>query len=287
MEPQVAKTNASGAWKPAPGIVAPPYVDASLAYLVASGGKPAIDAAEPGDRVTRNGRFESFRVRIANGRMQRPAFSLDREGFTLVRHETSATDFGDDDAIRRLYYPEMERLLERVTRASRVHVFDHNVRRDGGVEHGASRPVRHVHNDYTADSAPRRVTSLLGEEGAAAFAGRRLAIINVWRPIRGPVETAPLALADARSVAPADLVATDLIYPDRVGEIYYAAHDPRHRWVYFPRMEADEAVLIKGYDSLEDGRARFTLHSAFDDPMSPAGAAPRESIEVRALVFFD
>ena len=82
-------------------------------------------------------------------------------------------------------------------------------------------------------------------------------------------------------------VAADLVYPDRTGEIYYASWNPLHRWVYFPEMQADEALLIKGYDSRDDGRARFTLHTAFDDPTTPADAAPRESIEIRALVFFD
>ncbi len=118
-------------------------------------------------------------------------------------------------------------------------------------------------------------------------AGRRFAVINVWRPIRGPVLTAPLALADAQSVEPRDIVAADLVYPDRTGEIYYAAHNPQHRWVYYPHMERNEALLIKGYVSRTDGRARFALHTAFNDPTTPPNGAPRESIVVRALVFFD
>ena len=101
------------------------------------------------------------------------------------------------------------------------------------------------------------------------------------------MESAPLALADASSVPAEDVIAADLIYADRVGEIYYAAYNPDHRWVYFPRLERDEALLIKGYDSADDGRAQFSLHTAFDDPTSPEDAAPRESIEVRALVVFD
>ena len=96
----------------------------------------------------------------------------------------------------------------------------------------------------------------------------------------------PLALADAQSVAAENLVATDLIYSDRVGEIYEVTHSPEQRWVSFPRMTPDEVLLIKGYDSLADGTARFTPHTAFDDPTTPANAAPRESIESRMLVFY-
>jgi hypothetical protein len=99
------------------------------------------------------------------------------------------------------------------------------------------------------------------------------------------VRSMPLAICDAASVAPDDLVAADLVYPDRVGEVYNAVHRAAHRWYYVPDMEADEVLLFKGYDSKTDGRARFTLHTAFDLTSTPADAPPRESIEVRALAF--
>jgi hypothetical protein len=143
-----------------------------------------------------------------------------------------------------------------------------------------------VHNDYTAKSGPQRVRDLFGADDAEALLRKRFAIINVWQPIAGPVETAPLALTDARSIAADDLVPLDLVYPDRTGEIYNVAFGPDHRWYYVPRMERTEALLIKGYDSLADGRARFTPHTAFDDPTTPADAAPRHSIEARTLAFF-
>ena len=95
----------------------------------------------------------------------------------------------------------------------------------------------------------------------------------------------PLAICDASSVAPDDLVRADLIYPDRVGEIYNAVYSPDHRWFYVSEMQTDEVLLFKGYDSDTDGLARFTLHTAFDLKSTPADAPPRESIEVRALAY--
>src|SRR5262249_45132829 len=142
-----------------------------------------------------------------------------------------------------------------------------------------------IHVDYTVKSGPQRVRDLLGDE-AEGLLKKRFAIINVWRPIRGPVQDSPLAVSDARSVARKDLVATDLIYPQRTGEIYYVHYNPAHKWFYAPAMRSDEVMLIKCYDSLEDGRARFVPHSAFADPTTPAGAAPRQSIELRTLAFF-
>ena len=146
-----------------------------------------------------------------------------------------------------------------------------------------------MHVDYTAKSGPQRVKDLLGEDEAARLAasGARILQINVWRPIRGPVQRSPLALADASSVAPEDLIATDQVFPDRVGEIYHLAYDPAQLWYYAPEMTPDEVLLIKGWDSLDDGRARFTPHGAFDLPDTPDDAAPRESIEVRTLVVIE
>jgi hypothetical protein len=130
------------------------------------------------------------------------------------------------------------------------------------------------------------VRDLMGAE-ADDLLTRRFAVVNVWRPIVGPVEEKPLALCDARSVATGDWIATDLLYPDRTGEIYYVAHNPAQRWFYFPKIQREVAVLIKCYDSATDGRARFSPHTAFADPNSPASARPRESIELRTLAFFD
>jgi hypothetical protein len=114
----------------------------------------------------------------------------------------------------------------------------------------------------------------------------RFAEINVWRPIRGPIESAPLAVCDAQSIDPMDFVPTDFVYRDKIGEVYRFTYNPRHRWSYFPRLERGEVILLKCYDSKEDGRARFSAHTAFDDPTSAPDGAPRESIEVRALIFW-
>ncbi len=266
-------------------------VEAPLTFLVDTGEKPVAYIPAPGaGEVRRTGRYEQVSVPIHDGRAIAPDFSLDRQGFVLLRHDTAVSDFHDPEEVRRIYYPEMERLVKAATGASRVLVFDHNLRVDGGTgrdDAGVREPVRIVHNDYTAGSGPQRLRDLLDADEADAMLKNRVAVINVWRPIQGPVRRAPLALADAQSIAPGDLVKLALVYAERTGEIYNATFNPDHRWFYFPAMGKDEAVLIKGYDSADDGRARFTLHTAFDDPRSPPDAAPRRSIEVRSFAFFD
>ena len=263
---------------------------ASLNYSVADGAKPITYMRPAGaGPARRGGQFRARQVPIVDGRAYAHAISLEREGFELTRFDSLVTNFYDDDEVRARYYPQVEVLVESLTGASRVLVFDHNVRYDDATENdarGAREPVRTVHNDYTERSGPRRVRDLLGPQDAERALLGRVAIINVWKPIKGPVRTTPLAVADAQSIAPGDLIATDLRYQHRVGEVYHVAYNPRHQWYYFSDMQPDEALLIKCYDSAVDGRARFTAHTAFDHPAAPSDAAPRESIEARTLAFF-
>jgi len=145
--------------------------------------------------------------------------------------------------------------------------------------------VRRVHNDYTEWSGPRRVRTFLPQE-ADELLRRRFAVIQVWRPIRHPVETWPLAIADAQSISQENLVVTERRYPDRIGQTYAITYNPAHRWYWFPQMRPDEALVFKTYESQKAGRARWTAHTAFEDPSTPPHARPRESIEIRTLAFF-
>lgn len=263
-------------------------IEAGLVYLADLDVPPVIYYDQPGPprRVGNYGTFSTF---VRNMRPIAGDLSLDRQGFRLIRHNSAVSDFYDAEEVTRVYYPEVADVVKAATRASRAVVFDHTIRIEGNLDgqdttHRA--PVRLVHNDYTHDSGPKRVRELVGPEEAELWLSGRVIEVNLWRPIKGPVEQAPLALADASSLSPDDIVSVDLVYPERVGEIYHVAHRPGHRWFYAPDMTPDEAILIKGYDSETDGRARFTPHTAFDHPETPADAAPRESIEVRVFACF-
>jgi hypothetical protein len=269
-------------------------ISAPLTFITRSDTKPVFhSSAYTGGPPRVFFETERHTVAIHDVRPLVGALSLDHEGFELHQHETAVGDLHDDDAIKNVYYPEIDALLRSVTGATRVVIFDATRRSDGGAgaenRDGLRGPASRVHVDYTEKSGPQRVKDLLGEAEAARLAasGARIIQINVWRPIRGPVERSPLALADASSVRAEDLIATDQVFPDRVGEIYHLAHHPVQRWYYAPLMTPDEVLLIKGWDSQDDGRARFTPHGAFDLPDTPKNAAPRESIEVRSLVVIE
>jgi hypothetical protein len=270
--------------------VAADWVEAPVNYLADLSVKPVTYNPPVGTGLARRvGNYRFFNVRVHDGRPVASGLSLDREAFKLVHHDTRVRDFYDESEVKAAYYAEVEALLKRETGAAKVAIFDHTVRTaDRAVERGFRTPVQSVHCDYTEKSGPQRVRDLLPADEAEARLKKRFAEYNVWRNIAAePVEMMPLGLVDSQSLAPRDLAVCDLVYADRTGEIYQGVYNPDHRWYYFPRLARDEAVVIKCYDSLKDGRARFSLHSAFDDPTSPPNPRPRQSIEVRAFAFFD
>lgn len=258
-------------------------VTTTLHYLKRGAEKPTRYVSEPPPGLPEwNGIDDPRDIRIEDARGRESEFTLDRNGFALLKAPTQVSDFYSPEEVERVYYPEVERLLRETLGASRVHIFDHTVR--NAARPGAREPSRRVHNDHTVNSAPRRVRDHLGIDAPELLKGR-FGIVNVWRPIRGPVLDSPLALCDARTFSDADLIASDLVYPHVRGETSSVAYDPRHRWYYFSEQSRDEVLLIRVHDSAADGRARLSFHTSFDNPAAP-GAPPRESIEVRALVFF-
>ncbi|MEH2311767.1 MAG: CmcJ/NvfI family oxidoreductase [Nostoc sp.] len=269
-----------------------PHVEAELTYFTPMAEKPVIYAYErPPGIPPSNRKFETHLMPVYNIRAVSQDISLDRKGFRLVVQQSNVRNFYDKDEIRRVYYPEAEQLLKEVTGAQKVVIFDYtlrNAQRSSSGEIGISEPIKRVHNDFTAKSGYTRARKELtarGVDNIDQLLQQRFALINFWRAI-APVYESPLAVCDAQSIAPTDLVASDLVYRDYVGESYLITYNPTHQWFYFPQMQPSEVLLFKCFDSAESGRARFAAHTGFDDPTSPPNAPARESIELRTLVFY-
>jgi hypothetical protein len=265
-------------------------IEASLQFTKRGDEKPYIYVGEPPEGVpSARCEYENHHVIIDDARPFADQLSLDVEGSTLVRSPSRVADFFDETEVMSRARPEAAELVKAITGAWRVEVFDHTVRRrsnDADYAPGVPRqPASWVHVDQTVASGRKRIREIMGDEAEALLQGR-VAIINVWRPIGYPARDWPLVLGDARSIPMADLIAIDRIFPDRRGETYGLAYNPRHRWLYVPDVQPDEATLIKCWDSQENV-ARFTPHSAFQDPTTPADTPPRQSIEIRTMAFFD
>lgn len=266
-------------------------LEAVLRYNLNTGVKPVNETFGPANMTRRvSGKGDERPVVLHDGRAIRSDLDLEVQGFEFVDQNTKVKSFLDPEELKTVYYQECVDLIKKVSGAVRVHVFDHTLRSgDEGerTEKFLREPVLSVHNDYTEWSGPQRVRDLLPNE-AEALIKRRFAIIQVWRSISDkPLLADPLAIADARSLDMKDLIPAERRYPDRVGETYQIAYNAAHEWYYFPKMLKNEAIVFKVYESKKDGRARFTAHTAFVDPTTPADAPPRQSIEVRTIAFFD
>jgi hypothetical protein len=266
-------------------------IRASFNYVVPTG-RPAvryIDWPEM-EHMAVPPEYRQHQMAVRDGRPLRDAFRLDVHGFVFVDQRTSVREFTDEVERRRVYDPEVQALIKKHSGASDVVVFDHTLRvSDDDLQKAMNaRPtVKGVHNDYTEASAPQRLREIVGDEEAERRFRKRWAIIQVWRPIRGTVMIDPLGICDGRSIPQQGFIRVERRYKYRTGEVYHIAHNPAHEWYWFPRMTRDEALVFKVFDSDTGKLSRFTAHSAFDDPATPADAPPRESIETRTFAFFD
>ncbi len=237
------------------------------------------------------------KVKIYDCREFSDQLSLDIAGFEVHKAPSKIKNFYDTTEVIEKYYPEVQHKMEEVLSAHKVIVFDHNVRSqvkaDAGQE-GVREPVEGAHNDYTLSSGPRRIGEVLKDRGYPDLISRRCALVNFWRPIIEPVEDIPLAICDAQTTTLDDFVTTkiehfqeeNLSTPTLTGEIYSFKYSPKHRWFYVPKMKSSEVILLKCYDSADDGRACFTGHTGFLNPNLPKTFTPRESIETRTVVVF-
>ena len=266
-------------------------VTATMNYSVDNGIPPDYYFYEPdpGTQLNPPG-TDPHEVAIHDAWPDVDRLSLDREGFELHEFDPSFVSFDDDQQLRAIFYDQVIAFVKRHTGAKRVVVFDHTIRKrlpaDLKQQTTVQRPaVLLVHSDYTIRSGPQRVHDIVPDE-AEQLLKRRVAFYNVWKPLYRRVEELPLAMVDATTHDPDDMLRMDLKYRERTGEIYVMRYSPKHRWMYFPHMENHHALLLKTYDSETDGRCRFMGHSAFEDPNTPPNAPKRESIEVRTMAFF-
>ena len=265
----------------------PAVVESQIDFLVPGLERPFAYGREAFGPEAETARFATHTVQIEDIRGG-DGLTLEQHGATLGWWPTRVRRFYDEQHVMRRYYPECADIIRTALGADRVIVFDHNVRRGGSPQSLAQpgsvgRPVHHAHTDYTPRSARRRLREELGANAEQEVS--RFVQVNLWRPIRGPLREAPLAICAGDSLSEDQLCTVELRYRDRNGEIYYLLHAPGQRWHFASDMTVDEAWLIKNFDSAPRGAGHLAPHSAFTDPQALPGP-PRESIEVRALALF-
>lgn len=259
---------------------------ALIAYVARGGSRPFYYAnAHEKDQVPVDLRAMPVRDARAIGA------EVDREGFQLVRHRSAVTDWTDRAALEAVHRDEVAALIQQLTGADAVFVTSPGILRYSEKSGKAgssdnSHPARFAHVDINDVTAAQ-----FAERGAQGRAFTRCAAYNLWRALSPPPQDVPLAFCDIRTVAADDLIVADAIFdppngaPEWSFESWVVGYNPAHQWYYFPDMTADEAVLFKTNDS-DPARAHCLPHVAFDDPLAPADASPRVSIEMRATAYW-
>ena len=261
-------------------------VSAPIAYAGRSVARPRYHANDSSRDVLD---IAPVAMEIADARPHRP--TLEGTGFALVRHQSAVADFTDQAAVNLVHRAEIVALITELSEAELVLVNSPGVLRfsEKSTQSGRlnnSRPARFAHVDISDATA-----ALFAQRAAPAGRGlARFVHYNVWRVMSPPPQDVPLAVCDARSVAAADLIAADAIFdtpsqPEWSFEGLVLAHNSAHRWFWFSDMTRDEALVFKTHDS-DAARTHCVLHVAFDNPQCPADAAPRASIEMRAIALW-
>ncbi|KAF8810661.1 hypothetical protein BYT27DRAFT_7134808 [Phlegmacium glaucopus] len=239
----------------------------------------------------RNYEREEKSVIIENVRGKEDSLTLDTAGFQFYKHTSKHTTFANDEEIRNEYYPESTEIIKKLTGANRVEIFDHKIRhrRPGeGESDELSQPAADAHVDQTTAAAIAQVHKHLPAE-ASKLLERRCQIINLWRPIDNPAVDWPFSSSSFKSRdGHPNVLMRAMVNTGTTSETLAVKYNENHKWKYLHGMTPEEFVLIKCFDSIQDGSvAIYTPHSAFDDPTTPEGTPYRKSIELRALVFYD
>lgn len=223
-------------------------------------------------------------VDILDAWSQQPTLSVDKQGFELHEFKSDFKDFDHGVDVKQIFYQQVIDFVKLHTGAKQVVAVAHTIRKRQPENLKNQREIFRpavllVHGDYTETSGPLKLKFFLPELPTQG----RVAFYNVWKPLYNRVEELPLAMCDATTYNPEDLLCMDY---NRIGEIYLMRYSLNHKWMYFPGMDADQALILKMYDSNYDKSCRFLMHSAFEHPNTPTDALKRESIEVRTIAFF-
>ena len=268
-------------------------VEAKLKFIVPQDTKPYFESSALTGHLPKihfKTEYKTVVVKDIRKNLNKNSYILDENGFEFHNFKSQVRNFYDHNEVIEVYENELKGFLTKRFLAKEVFVFDYTRRSDN--ENGANnpdglrKPADRVHADYTEKSGPQRAKDVMGVEkfNNLKSNGKRIIQLNVWKPINGPVKRSPIAFADASSILRSDLVATDQLFPDRTGEIYHIAHSDKQNWCWLSNMTDDEILLLKGWDSLDDGRAKYTPHGAFDLPYQKESDPARESIEARVFL---
>lgn len=241
-----------------------------------------------GSRETRraNTSFHDIQVHNARPGLASGAITLERNGFTLTRNPTACPDFRDEETVRTVYYPEVERVVRETTGADRVFIRSHLIRTETPIDFNDGY-ARFVHCDYNIKRLVEMSEDVLKQYGVEPDPNWDYVWFNTWQPFDNPAVQNPMAFLDWASLPMDDVI--DYYYTGRNYDALVAApvFNPDHKWQYVPNMQTDEILVFKQMDGRGGDRSIYCPHTSFDNKSAPADAPPRRSCETRILACYE
>ena len=262
----------------------------NIVFIVKQKKKPYYDsAALTGMDPKLYFKTEQKKILINNARNLKHC-ALDKNGFEFYKHDFNI----NKDKINKNiddYKEKLSKYLNKIIPFKKIVFFDFTNRSNSKIgaynPDGQRQPAVRAHVDYTIVSGKKRAQDILTKKLYSKLIKekKRIIQINIWRPLSKIVLSSPLAFADASSIKQSDLVATDQRFPNRVGEIYHLAYNSKQKWYWLPKMNSNEFLIFKGWDSSNDKNIiKFTPHTSFNLVNQNVIKYPRESIEARAFL---
>lgn len=228
-----------------------------------------------------------------NIRGKESLLSFTANGVAVCKLDTAMTyyDFDNDETVWNVYFKELESYLQEFLGARDVKLFRYGIRKrhaefpiSTGKDYQFAQPTSIAHVDATLHSTQEEMVRQFGDRAEDLQSGR-YQWVNVWKPLRGPMNDWPLCFCDASSVHAQDSEATDMVYPDYFTENLSLRFREGQRWYYLADHRTDEIIVFKQSDS-DSSAVAGVPHCSFANPKALANEMPRESIEARALVIY-
>jgi len=246
---------------------------------------------------------DEYDSKVEDVRGQESKFTYAEHGFRYLVHYSRIDQSNVDNHDTLGYANETMELLKNEFNAERVICYDVRRRSSEKAREQLKKvtenayeqprvpapPVYAVHIDHTILGGFHRARRHFTDDEITKYLNSgdyRIRIVNTWRPIK-EIQASPLAVCDYHTIDVSDLMETDLASETYVGETYSLTYNPGHCFYWMSRQKPHELCVFVTFDSdnsFPDTPLTTCAHTAFENPLAPVGAAPRESIEVRSLV---
>ena len=264
----------------------------------------AIYTGDAAKKAAIESQYETKSVDILDARKRQGSLKVDETGFTLLqmKQPTKTTHWRSAKDIQQHFHEELRPYLMKLYPGATRIEFTHHVVRGGNHFGDQPAAVDGPHLDYSQNDKARAafhetypINEMVKEQ--MALMGKLdtpdeevRSLIGIWKPIHmsnQPVYDHPLAVMDASSYKQ-DHERPYHLHMDFIGFVLHNlngafTYDTNQKWYYYPYQKESEVLVFTHYSK---GKHFANPHTSFLVPNRPKEYKTRQSIEMRAAVFY-